>query len=236
MLHRHIAMLITFAALAGTVLVAIAKPQNSGNASLRYEFEEIGARLLKQPITPAPFTLTDHLGNAYTRERLSGAWTVVFFGYTHCPDVCPTTLSTLTRVEENFAGRGKPDRPKFVFVSVDPKRDLTATLKKYVTYFSPTLAAVTGEPRELRSLTQSLGSYYTYLDRQTRASVNTDNGAGGDNYLVEHSSDLYVFAPDGKQIGLIFPPFEPERLTQAISKFMQIKPYRHSRVGGNPEG
>lgn len=222
---RHIRILVTFAVLAGSVVAAIAMPQNSGNgdAVRRHDFEEIGARLLKQPVVPAPFTFTDHLGNAYTREQLTGAWSIVFFGYTHCADVCPTTLSTLARVEGHFANRKETDRPRFVFVSVDPKRDLLAGLRKYVAYFSPTLSGVTGNPNELRMLMRSLGSYYEYLDRNTHASVDTENGIGGDDYLVEHPSDLYVFAPDGKQVGLIFPPFEPERVAQVISKFMQIK-------------
>lgn len=220
--RRRIILLTSFAILASTVIAAFAMP--SGEAARRYGFEEIGARLLKQPIVPAPFTLTDHLGNTYTRERLTGAWNVVFFGYTHCADVCPTTLSTLAHVEERFAQRKENERPKFVFVSVDPKRDLTVTLRKYVAYFSPTLAAATGSPRELHTLMQSLGSYYDYLDRDTRAHLDTENDTGRDDYLVEHPSDLYVFAPDGKQIGLIFPPFEPERVAQVIAKFMQIKP------------
>ncbi len=220
---RHITMLVTFVALTGAVIAAVAMPQYSGDAARRHDFEEIGARLLKQPITPAPFTLTDHLGNAYTREQLSGGWTVVFFGYTHCADVCPTTLSTLARVEKHFANRREAEHPRFVFVSVDPKRDMITTLRNYVAYFSPTLVAVTGSPSELRVLTQSLGSDYTYRNRATRVSVDAESSAGGDDYLVEHSSDLHVFAPDGTQVGLIFPPFEPERVTQVISKFMQLK-------------
>lgn len=221
--RRHAtSLLFTFALLTGTVIAAFAMP--SGEAARRHDFEEIGARLLKQPIAPAPFTLIDHLGNTYTRERLTGAWSVVFFGYTQCADVCPTTLSTLARVEERFAQRKENERPKFVFVSVDPKRDLTVTLRKYVAYFSPTLAAATGSPHELHALMQSLGSYYDYLDRNTRAHLDPENGTGADDYLVEHPSDLYVFAPDGKHIGLIFPPFEPERVAQVIAKFMQIKP------------
>ena len=219
--RRHTtSLLLTFTILTGTVIAAFAMP--SGEATRRHGFEAIGARLLKQPIAPSPFIFTDHLGQPYTHERLNGAWSVVFFGYTHCADVCPTTLSTLARVEEHFAQRQETERPKFVFVSVDPKRDLTATLRKYVAYFSPTLTAATGSPRELRALMQSLGSYYDYLDRDTRARLDTENGVV-DDYLVEHPSDLYVFAPDGKHIGLIFPPFEPERVAQVIAKFMQIK-------------
>ncbi|MBI3774591.1 MAG: SCO family protein [Gammaproteobacteria bacterium] len=222
MLRRNTTLFIMSAVLIGTAITVFAMPQNSSDASQRREFEEVGARLLKVPIAPAPFTLTDHLGNTFTHERLSGAWNVVFFGYTHCADVCPTTLSTLARVEKNFAGKGEVKRPQFVFVSVDPKRDAPEVLRKYVAYFSPKVAGVTGSPHELRSLIRSLDSYYDHLDRATRVRVDTEQGAGGDDYLVEHPSDLYVFAPDGKQVGLIFPPFDAERVALVLAKFMQL--------------
>lgn len=221
--RRYITLFTTFAVLISAAIAVFAMPQNSGDASRRRNFEEIGARLLKQPIAPAPFTLTDQLGNSFTPERLAGSWNVVFFGYTHCADVCPTTLSTLARVEKHFAGYDEGNRPQFVFVSVDPKRDAPEVLRKYVAYFSPKVAGVTGSPRELRSLMRSLDSYYDHLDRATRVRVDTEQGAGGDDYLVEHPSDLYVFAPDGKQVGLIFPPFDAERVALVLAKFMQLK-------------
>ncbi len=199
-------------------------PFAQDSEDLRNSFEDIGARLLRKPIAPAPFTLADQHGRDFTQNELSGSWTVAFFGYTHCADVCPTTLSALSRVEEHFSELPAADRPRFVFVSVDPKRDSLPVLREHVTFFSKNMIGATGHTDELRSLTQSLGVEYAYLDRDSRRRVNLDSATANDEYIVEHSSDLFVFAPDGTNVGLIFPPFQPERVARALAQFMRTTP------------
>ncbi len=217
---RTPALLFAFAVVASASIATIVDAEWLHPIPPEQKFADIGARLLKQPLKPAPFALTDHLGKAFTPDQLSGAWTVVFFGYTHCADVCPTTLSTLARVDDYFARSNIIERPRFVFVSVDPKRDSIEVLREHVAFFSTTLVGATGSQRDLQALARSLETYYGYRDRETRAVLDVDKRPDAGEYMVEHSSDLHVFAPNGMHVGLIFPPFDAERVADAIVQFM----------------
>ena len=105
------------------------------------------------------FTLQDHHGQAFTREHLDGAWTFMFFGYTHCPDICPTTLATLRRVEHDLAEHVSAPR-QHVLVSVDPARDTVEHLAGYVSSFGPAFLGVTGNDGELSKLAREVGAVY----------------------------------------------------------------------------
>ena len=149
---------------------------------------------------PAPraipeFHLTQANGSPLTLAEWRGRWTVVYFGYTSCPDVCPTTLATFKQVWKDLAARSLTGKVRFDFISVDPQRDTPDVLHKYVSYFDPDFVASTGLDGELTKLTRALGLMYA---RNTDA-----NGA----ITVEHSGAAVIVDPQGREAGIFRPPF-----------------------------
>ena len=152
---------------------------------------------------PLPeFALTDHTGRAYTRRELAETWTLLFFGYTHCPDICPITLVTMS-ASINAIGALGGEAPRVVFVSVDPERDSPSHLGDYVASFGEDFLGVTGPHEELRKLTRALGVVYA---------------RDGDDpeYLVEHSAALLLVNPKGELQAVFGPPHEPDAIARDV--------------------
>lgn len=147
------------------------------------------------------FTLRDHTGEVYTRDDLDGRWTLFFFGYTHCPDICPITLATLARSVEALPTGNSDPPPRIVFVSVDPERDTAEHLRRYVTSFRDDFLGVTGPHEELRKLTRALKVVYARTGE-------------GPDYLVEHSAALMLVNPDGELQAIFTPPHAPDAIAR----------------------
>ena len=161
---------------------------------------------------PLPdFALTDHAGRAYTRRNLGGGWTLLFFGYTHCPDVCPITLATMSASMDAVRVLGG-EPPRVVFVSVDPARDLPRNLGGYVASFGEDVLGVTGPHDQLRKLTRALGVTYA-------------RDGDGPGYLVEHSAALLLVNPEGALQAVFVPPHEPDVIARDL---VAIRAYRES--------
>ena len=146
------------------------------------------------------FALTDHTGGPFTHRELSEDWTLLFFGYTHCPDVCPITLATMSASVDAIAALGG-EAPRVVFVSVDPERDSPPSLGRYVAVFRNDFLGVTGPHVELTKLTRALGVAY--------ARDGDDPG-----YLVEHSAALLLVNPKGELQAVFGPPHEPDTIAR----------------------
>ncbi|MFT5129861.1 MAG: protein SCO1/2 [Rhodothermales bacterium] len=145
------------------------------------------------------FSLQDHHATAFSPERLSGRWSVVFLGYTHCPDVCPVTLGHL-RTMKGMLPDALRDELDVVFVSVDPERDSLDHLKKYVTFFDEKFLGVTGSPQELGLLAKGISGLF-HVD---------EHEPGNKTYLVDHSSHIAIINPLGRFHGIFSYPHEPE--------------------------
>jgi protein SCO1/2 len=148
------------------------------------------------PQTPAigAFELTDADGAAFTEQDLKGDLTLLFFGFTNCPDVCPDTLATLAEAMDKLETMRVERRPDVVFVSVDPARDAGESMRDYVAYFDPSFRAVTGSDEALAELTSQLGVMYA-RERPD------DSGY----YAVDHSGMIVIVDSEGRMIGR-FPP------------------------------
>ena len=129
--------------------------------------------------------LTDHNGKPRTLEDFRGKAVVVFFGFTHCPDVCPTTMAELADVKRQLGADG--ERLQAVFVTVDPERDTPEKLKTYMTAFDPSFVALRGTPAQTEALAKSFKAYYKKVP-----------GADADSYTVDHTAGSYVFDPQGR--------------------------------------
>lgn len=152
-------------------------------------------RLFSSPRALPDFRLEQSDGSALTQAELRGRWTVVFLGFTHCPDVCPTTLSELAQAQKAWALLDAAVRPRVLFVSVDPARDSAAKTGEYAAYFHPDTLAATAQEPALQAFASSLGLVYM--------KVETTDG----DYTMDHSTPLVLLDPQGRQVGLIRPPF-----------------------------
>ena len=158
------------------------------------------ATLYPEPRAPSPFELTRGDGSSFTRSDLAGAWTLMFFGFTHCPDICPTTLATFAQVERELARDAGAPPVAYAFVSVDPERDTPAVVGEYARYFSPAIVALTGEPATLQRFTRELGIVYMKSPPE-----------GGD-YTIDHSAAIVLIDPQGRRIGQFQAPHDPGRI------------------------
>ncbi len=144
------------------------------------------ALLLPDPNPVPSFELLDQHGNAIDESVFAGQWDLVFFGFTHCPDICPTTLQVLAAAKAELAAQGRTELPRIVLVSVDPERDTPPVLGQYVDYFGEGNLGITGTLAGIRALTSALGIYF---EKQA---------VDGDTYVVDHSAAVLVIDPSGR--------------------------------------
>ncbi|MDP9198579.1 MAG: SCO family protein [Pseudomonadota bacterium] len=148
--------------------------------------------VLPVPHPVAAFELVDHEGRAFDRQSLAGRWSLVFAGFTHCPDICPITIATLAELGTRLGAAS----PRLVFVSVDPERDSPARIAAYLRHFGPDLVGATGSPATIGSFTRNLGLAQVKVP-----------GVGGD-YTVDHSAALVLLDPQVRVAGYFPPPHD----------------------------
>lgn len=165
------------------------------------ELRANGAYLFDQPRIFKDFQLTDHRGQPFSLAQLKGKWTLMFFGFTHCPDVCPTTLATLGKWMKQLDDAVLADT-QVVLVTLDPTRDTVEKLAEYVPYFNPGFIGLTGDFLEIKRLANQLNIAF--------AKVVTD--AESNSYSVDHSANLVLINPYGHYHGFFKPPLESARL------------------------
>jgi len=154
-----------------------------------------------EPGRPLPaFTLVDETGSAFGKERLEGRWSVLFFGFTSCPDICPTTLATLGSFGKSLGDLPEIERPQVVFVSVDPQRDTPDRVGAYVKFFSPEFKGITGSADDIAAFTDALHVPYAITPL-----------ADG-TYTVDHSSALFLVGPDASLRAVFSAPHDPSKL------------------------
>lgn len=160
-----------------------------------------------------PFAMTDQNGRATTDRSFAGRYRAIYFGYTFCPDVCPTTLQTMMAGYHQFAQdhRDAAARLAPIFVSVDPARDTPAVMKPYVAAFGPELIGLSGSAAETARVAKEYGVYYK---REAAPS-----GASG--YLVDHASQAMLFGPDGAPIALIPTDQGPDAVARTFAEWIR---------------
>lgn len=155
--------------------------------------------LFPSPRVLPAFSLQQANGKPFTRTQLQGHWTLVFLGFTHCPDVCPTTLAQLASAQKQWAALPAATRPRVLFVSADPERDSPQLLAQYAQAFHPdTLTATAALPR-LQAFTRSLSLVFMKVPGSSGAT---------DDYSIEHSAALVLLDPQARMAGVVQPPFD----------------------------
>lgn len=161
------------------------------------------------PIQINAFSMLDQNGDSFTQEQLRGKWSFIFFGYTHCPDVCPVTMSVMADVYKQLAP--EHDNIQVIFASVDPERDTTEKLSAYVSYFNEHFIGLGGNTDMVNSLTKQISIAY-YLNKEDNA----------DNYLVDHSASIFLFDPKARLVGKLSAPHQKDTIIKQFKSIQQF--------------
>jgi protein SCO1/2 len=191
-MNKVITLIVALGALvAGVLLFGEFNKKVPAEFALHYQ----QARTIK------PFQLTDQLGEKFDNASLKGQWSWVFFGYTSCPDVCPTTLQEMNFIYNEL--KASASNTQVLLVSVDPKRDTQEKLASYIGYFNPEFKALHGDHGTLFPFARNLGLMYAITEPETNKADSHGQSAG--NYLVDHSASLVLVNPAGN-VEAIFKP------------------------------
>lgn len=204
-------IIVVLASIAGIAGFIASKQMFDGRQGALAAPEQLQASLLyPQPKILPDFVLQRADGSTLNRDDWRGNWRLVFFGFTHCPDVCPTTLATTKAAIAKL----KTERPQATvavsFVSVDPERDLPDTLAAYVSFFDPAFEAVTGSQEQLLALTRAAGVMY----------VKAANGPGPLDYTIDHSASLLIIDPQARLVGLMRPPHQADAMAADLATLL----------------
>ena len=154
------------------------------------------------------FELIDHTGKIAADEDYRGKWLLVFFGFTNCPDVCPTTLNEVSQIMDALGEDGDKIQP--LFVTVDPERDTPEAMAEYVAAFHPRIVGLTGTSEQVKRAAQSFKAYFAKV---------TQEGAP-DGYTMEHSAYMYLMNPDGEFEAVFRYEDSVDEITNGIRKYL----------------
>ena len=178
--------------------VLLSKHKNT-NKDVQY----IEGLLWPNPPTIEPFQLKDHHGKDFTLNNLRDRWSLVFFGFANCPDICPTALQAMTKAVKKIKEKKKsPLLIQTIFISVDPERDTLPNLAKYASYFSANLIAATGSPDQLKAMAKSFNTIFMKINEI------------GEDYSIEHSSGVFFVSPTGHMASVLTPPHNTLKIVE----------------------
>lgn len=192
-----IALSVVIAAISLYILVAIELP----NKPLAGQ----GGAPTEEALIGGEFTLTDHNGNKFNSNTMKGKLSLVYFGFTFCPDICPTSLQKLTNVLTTLDKYQIDISP--VFITVDPSRDTQELLKEYLGHFHPKLLGLTGTEEEIREVADLYKVFYARADGADKA---------GNNYMLDHSSFVYLMDKNGKYLKHFYMTSTAEEIIEFI--------------------
>jgi len=156
------------------------------------------------------FSLVNQRSEKVNKTSFINHWSLIFVGYTQCPDICPTTMTVMNQVSE-FMQQQKIQPPRIVFLSIDPARDTPELLKSYVAYFNEDFIGLTGEIDEIKQLTVQLNAVF-------RKAPGLSGEITDKDYLMDHSSALMLINPDGNLQSILTAPHTPANVIESIIK------------------
>lgn len=195
------------AVLAAASLCLPPAPVRAQQGSDRSASELMDVLMWNREPVGGPFALVDHTGKPTTDREFRGKLLLLYFGFTYCPDVCPTDLQAMGAALERLGKSGEAVQP--VFVTLDPERDTSERLAGYVRFFHPRFIGLTGDAGAIRQAARAYKVYYAKV--QTR----------GQGYTVDHSGYVYLMDRDGKYLGFFPPGTPPERMVDVIRPFVK---------------
>lgn len=191
------------ALVLGAIIHKVTRPVPFDSNAL----QEAGMFLFDSPRSIPDVNLQAASGEPWSTADLQGQWDLLFFGYTFCPDVCPTTLADLRQLSAKLPAETR-EQLQVTLISVDPNRDTPEQLATYLEYFNANFAGATGDSSELAKLAKALSIAYIEPD--------TSN----ENYLVDHSGQVVLVNPQGEYVGFIRPPLKNDQLAKWLPRVM----------------
>lgn len=199
---------VAIAAFTTGIWFGLDKPQQSGSIMI----QDRVITVLPTPKVLEPFQLRAGDEKPFTLESLKGRYSILFFGYTSCPDICPTTLQVLGQLYTNLQKKNGVRDLQVVFVSVDPKRDQPKKLLEYVKYFNANFAGVSGDPEQIAKFAAQLGAAYEVLD-----------DGKSKNYGVNHTGLLFITNPEAQFAAVLSPPHEADLIESRLDLLKQLE-------------
>ena len=208
MTRTQITVFVLVAIVALVLGLTVNKVLNSKGQSDPTALLDAGIVLLPQSRTLPELSLIDQDGQAVAVNQLKEQWSLLFFGYTFCPDICPATLAQLRQLQGQLPEQVRANL-RVVLVSVDPNRDTPEQLKKYLAYFDSGFIGLTGEEATLQKFANAVSIPYIPADTSK------------ENYTVDHSGNLVIIGPDGTQRGFIRAPLNNAKLAAQLPGLIQ---------------
>ncbi len=200
-IHKTVFVLVALIALV--IGLTVHKVLDRRGGADPAQLLDAGIILLPQSRQVPSLSLTDQDGKALAVDELKGRWSLLFFGYTFCPDICPTTLAQMREVKGLLPAEAR-ERLRVVLVSVDPNRDTPQQLKQYLGYFDPGFIGLTGDLQSIQTLANGVSIPF----------IPADTSKPG--YTVDHSGNLVIIGPDGRQRGFIRAPLNSQKLAAKL--------------------
>jgi len=205
--------MMTAVALAAMFAGAWLAGSGRGNMSQAILLPDRVMTLFPDPKPLTAFALTDHKNRVFDLAGLKGKWSFLFFGFTHCPDICPTTLAILARARDNIAkSKVGAEDVQFVFISVDPNRDTAGKLGQYVAYFDTTFLGVTGNDAQIGNLARQLGAPYQ-----------VEFKLGMESYPVYHTTTVFLVDPRARYHAMFTPPLDAETISRRFKVLRELE-------------
>ena len=181
------------------------------NDNTQYMDDGISATILYDATAITSFTLIDHNGEVFSQDNLIGKWSFLSFGYTHCPDICPSTLKTLDLVDKILHEMDNTILPQTIFITLDPERDDVATLSEYIPWFNKDFIGLTGTAEQIAVLTKNLGIMNQKRQDQT----------GEGDYQIDHTVVIMVIDPKGRLRALSSAPHDAQTIADDFIKITE---------------
>ncbi|CAD5375933.1 Putative copper-binding protein [Pseudomonas sp. OF001] len=207
MTRIHKTVLFLVAAIALVLGLTVSKVLNAPSQLDAAALADAGIILLPQSRALPALSLTDENGQPQALDQLKGRWTLLFFGYTFCPDICPTTLAELRQLKSQLPPEALA-RLQVTMVSIDPHRDTPAQLKQYLGYYNAGYTGLTGELAQIQQLANAVSIPFIPGDTTRQ------------HYTVDHSGNLALIGPDGRQRGFIRAPLNPAKLAVQLPQLL----------------
>lgn len=195
-----VVLAIIIGVLAGSYLTLDSNPSQA--------IREAGIVVLPHSRELPALQLASTTGAMQDTQALTGTWRLVFFGYTFCPDICPTTLAELRQLKKLLPAEAQ-EHMQMLMVSVDPNRDTTEQLKLYLEYFDPEFIGLTGDLADIQTLSNALSIPFIPGDTSKP------------HYTVDHSGNLAIISPDGRQYGFVRAPLDVKKLAEQLPSIMR---------------
>ncbi|MBA4208859.1 MAG: SCO family protein [Parvibaculum sp.] len=193
---------------AGIVLAILAGVALSEFLAGTAENRNAGASSSAAASVGGPFTLVNHEGETVTEEDFRGRYMLLYFGFTFCPDVCPTELGAMASAINALGEKGEQVTP--VLITIDPERDTPEVMARYVALFHPRLVGLTGTPEQIDAAAKAWHVFYRKAEDESSSA----------DYTMDHSSIIFLMGPDGEYLKLFRPHTPPGEMAQEIAKYL----------------